>query len=185
MFSSRVPAQPDCWRSTAACCRMRSRLIRSPLISSTVIRWTTQPARATLSRLHHSPGTWDLLQIPRGPALDRPPPACSTPVLVMAVLVAALNIGTRESFWWNMSTHIARHYDGIFDIENKAMVNVERGPQLKLGWPNVVLDAEDCAILPRPLRRCRRSERRLVSPRSPRCLCALSSAPRGHLGLFA
>jgi hypothetical protein len=49
-----------------------------------------------------------------------------------------------------MSTHIARHYDGIFDIENKAMVNVERGPQLKIGWPNVVLDAEDCAILPRP-----------------------------------
>lgn len=72
--------------------------------------------------------------------------------------VVALNIGTMGFWWWRLPTQVSRFYESIEDLEQKAMVSLERSPILKVDWgSNRVLTEHDLGVvsscfvsLPRP-----------------------------------
>src|SRR5450759_4642332 len=57
-------------------------------------------------------------------------------------LLAALNIASGGLFWWQQPTHLSRFYDSLIDLENNVKAEIGRSPELKIGWPRAVLDAE-------------------------------------------
>ena len=57
--------------------------------------------------------------------------------------VCAVNIATRGFFWWYLPKHVSRFYDEITDIENKARVNVDRNPELRIDWKQSALQESD------------------------------------------
>ena len=59
------------------------------------------------------------------------------------LLVIALNIGTAGFFWWYLPTFVSKYAESVFDLEENAKVDIERVPQLKLDWGNLVLTPED------------------------------------------
>ena len=59
------------------------------------------------------------------------------------LLVIALNIGTAGFFWWYVPTFVSKYAESVFDLEENAKVDIERVPQLKLDWGNLVLTPED------------------------------------------
>jgi hypothetical protein len=58
------------------------------------------------------------------------------------VFVTSLNISTTGFFWWYVPTFISRFHESITDIETNSTVEIERTPQLKMGWPNQALKQE-------------------------------------------
>lgn len=58
--------------------------------------------------------------------------------------VVALNIGTMGYWWWRLPEQIDKYYESIEDLENKAMLRLERKPSLKVDWgENRVLTEAD------------------------------------------
>lgn len=53
--------------------------------------------------------------------------------------VVALNVGSLGFFWWYLPTFVSRFHDRITDLETNFRVDIDRTPQLKLGWPNETL----------------------------------------------
>lgn len=58
--------------------------------------------------------------------------------------VVALNIGTMGYWWWRLPEQIDKYYESIEDLEQKAMLRLERHPSLKIDWgANRVLTEAD------------------------------------------
>jgi AbiV family abortive infection protein len=53
--------------------------------------------------------------------------------------VVALNVGSLGYFWWYLPTFTSRFHDQITDLDTNFGVEIDRMPQLKLGWPNATL----------------------------------------------
>jgi AbiV family abortive infection protein len=58
------------------------------------------------------------------------------------IFVTALNIATVGFFWWYVPTFISRFHETIIDMETGSGVDLERTPQLKIGWPHQALKEE-------------------------------------------
>jgi AbiV family abortive infection protein len=51
---------------------------------------------------------------------------------ISTMFLIALNIATLGFFWWYVPTFVARYYEELFDLENRAPLVAERDPPLRL-----------------------------------------------------
>lgn len=62
--------------------------------------------------------------------------------------VVALNVGTMGYWWWRLPDQVSRFYESIEDLEQKAMVSLDRSPVLKVDWgTNRVLTEQDLGVV--------------------------------------
>jgi AbiV family abortive infection protein len=58
------------------------------------------------------------------------------------LLASALNIGSLGFFWWYLPAFMSTYADVTIDLENKAKFIIERVPNPKVSWGNLVLTSE-------------------------------------------
>ncbi len=56
------------------------------------------------------------------------------------MLLMSLNIASDGLFWWHQPRNLSHYYESLIDLENQLTGKIGRNPELKLGWPQAVLE---------------------------------------------
>jgi AbiV family abortive infection protein len=59
------------------------------------------------------------------------------------MFTAALNIGTRGLWWWQLATDLSRYYEAAEDLQTRQAIELDRSPPLRVDWGTNVLNEDD------------------------------------------